>query len=436
MKVFLFCSLAFLWLPVAAQHWSVGDKMPNLTFKNVINYKSNQLSLDEFKHKAIIFAFWGINCISCLEAFSKYDSLQKKFKDNLQIIMVNKEGTDTTAKSFARRKKLRRPDVPFITADTILWRMFPHFGNPFSVWVDTMGFVRYTPDGNFITLETLSKFISGKSLSIKNHMDQKNIATVFDKPWDTLMEYYALISRSDGKAILQPELRPSYNETNYRRINCPRATILTMYQTAFDGLTDKKFGFLRYPLLSIFEIKDSSKYFADRYSGSSREKIFKQFYNYQLLMPEKNKSNLYEIMKTDLDRYFDFDSRIEYRTTKCFVLFRTSKTDKLKSKGGPQVSRFFRTDLKSTETDSIRGLYNQPFEKLSERLKYYVEFDFKTLFVDSTGYRGNIDFEIKGDEMDALTIVNLRATLKKYDLDLVEKKLEMPFLVISEKNRR
>ncbi|MGZ4100208.1 MAG: TlpA family protein disulfide reductase, partial [Bacteroidia bacterium] len=47
----------------------VGDKVPDITFSNVVNYKSATLKLSEFKGQVIMLDFWATWCSSCLAAF-------------------------------------------------------------------------------------------------------------------------------------------------------------------------------------------------------------------------------------------------------------------------------------------------------------------------------------------------------------------------------
>ena len=67
---------------------------------NVLNYHRSKLSLGDFAGKYIILDFWNQGCVPCIAAFPEIDSLQKHFKDKLQIILVNKESKESTIAFF------------------------------------------------------------------------------------------------------------------------------------------------------------------------------------------------------------------------------------------------------------------------------------------------------------------------------------------------
>ena len=51
----------------------IGDKVPDIEFKNIINYKSKTARLSDFKGKLVILDFWGTWCTSCIAAFPKME---------------------------------------------------------------------------------------------------------------------------------------------------------------------------------------------------------------------------------------------------------------------------------------------------------------------------------------------------------------------------
>lgn len=69
----------------------IGDQVPDLNFPafNYNNGKPAGFKFSDLKGKLIILDFWGTFCEPCLEGFSKLDSMQKYFKDRIQIITVN-----------------------------------------------------------------------------------------------------------------------------------------------------------------------------------------------------------------------------------------------------------------------------------------------------------------------------------------------------------
>lgn len=88
-----------------------GDKWPDLEFKEVMNYDRPTLRLSDFKGKALLVSLWAHFCLPCIEAFPLLDSMQERFKDRLQVILINPETADSTRKFFKRKNKFPRPKI-------------------------------------------------------------------------------------------------------------------------------------------------------------------------------------------------------------------------------------------------------------------------------------------------------------------------------------
>ena len=141
-------------------------------------------------------------------------------------------------------------------------------------------------------------------------------------------------------------------------------------------------------------------------------------------------------MQEDLKLYFNMDANIEKRAVKCLLLIRTSEKNKLKTKGGEPGESAFAISLSAKDNDSghssIRVLRNKPFQELYGIIRGYGNSVFGIKIIDSTGFNGNIDFEMPAEILYNLTVEKLRKVLNKYDLDLVESNVPMDVLVLHE----
>ena len=151
---------------VKSQEIKIGQKCPEVFLKNIINYDRNELRLSDFKGKLIILDFWSTSCSACIQAFSKIDSLQNQFKNQLQFIAVNRESYESTIDFFKKKSHIKKPGIPFIAGDTILSRLFPHIFVPHHVWIDKAGIVQYITDGHNATAEHLNAFVNGNNLAL------------------------------------------------------------------------------------------------------------------------------------------------------------------------------------------------------------------------------------------------------------------------------
>ncbi|WP_128124886.1 hypothetical protein [Chryseobacterium carnipullorum] len=140
-------------------------------------------------------------------------------------------------------------------------------------------------------------------------------------------------------------------------------------------------------------------------------------YNYEFIIPEQKSDSLYNYMLEDLNRYSGYTIILEKRPVKCFVLVRTTTKDKLATKGGEKRSTFPRTP-------SI--LRNVPLKNMVNMLNG--EINIKELFIDETGYTGNVDLEVSGVK----NIVTLKKELQKYDLDLIPEERQVLMMIIKD----
>lgn len=124
----------------------VGDILPNtIAFHNVINYKSNSIDLSDLRGKLVILDFWSTYCTTCIQAFPHLDSLQKKYGDQVQILLIIQEAgeyiTEKKIKAFISNfKKSHSLVIPIaITSNDSTRQLFPHTGIPHYVWIDPYG---------------------------------------------------------------------------------------------------------------------------------------------------------------------------------------------------------------------------------------------------------------------------------------------------------
>ena len=91
----------------AAKNYQIGDRVPEILFDNILNYTNTQGKLSDFKNKAVILDFWATWCGSCIKSFPHLDSLQKQFKNNLQILLIDNSSRDDIQKITAFLQKFK-----------------------------------------------------------------------------------------------------------------------------------------------------------------------------------------------------------------------------------------------------------------------------------------------------------------------------------------
>lgn len=108
--------------------FKIGDRMPDIVFTKVLNYKDSTAKLSDFKGKAILLDFWATWCGSCIKGFPHIDSIQKKYPKNLKVLMVNTSSRDTKAKVedflLLQKKQIPGFSIPLILGDSTLKSLF------------------------------------------------------------------------------------------------------------------------------------------------------------------------------------------------------------------------------------------------------------------------------------------------------------------------
>lgn len=421
--------LTLLFSSAKPQGLQKGTNLSHLKFGNVINYKSDSLKLKDFKGKLVIFDFWGFTCLSCLHSFPKLDSLQSMFRDKIQIILVNHDSKDSTLDFFRQRPKLKKPGLPMITGDNYLNKLFPHQGVPFHVWIDSAGKFIIRAYGYNTTESTVSAHLNGRPINLPDaDTTYRPVHSFVDPQWETSLSYCSYIT----KCIPGIDYGPTNNVSGVFQIQRKCASIVELYQQAFRGVLNVDYS---YPWQFVLEINDDEKYIRPKTSDPENYNRWESenSYNYHLLWPEERRSEAFEIMKSDLDRYFNIESQMQQKFVRSLVLVRTSNKDKLKSNGGKTINTLIPADEKSIRIDSVRYFTNQPYSELSIRLKLFVERKLSMPFVDSTAFEGNIDFKMRGNVLDSLTLDNLNEELARYDLRLEIKDVKMGVMVLRKK---
>lgn len=92
--------MLLLTTSIYTQEINVGDR---IDIENLIS-ASSEIPAEQLKGKWILLDFWSHTCIVCLQSFPELEALQKKFADQIQIVLVNRESKDSTDRFFSKEK--------------------------------------------------------------------------------------------------------------------------------------------------------------------------------------------------------------------------------------------------------------------------------------------------------------------------------------------
>lgn len=416
-------SFAHCFAQQTVEKFTVGDTLPDLWLGKLYD-SDERLKLSNFEDKLIILDFWNTSCGSCIRAMPELDSLQKQFKNRLQILTVTENSKAEVSKLFAK-VKVRRPSLPMFVSDSLLHRYFPHATVPHHVWIDNKKVVRYITDGYNTNVRNINDFFRGKApqLHLKNEQKDFDVRRLlvseagdsFLKKLEMYSVITGMIDAYGGNAYFI-----NYDTINrqvgLKIINVP---LLFLYKVAFGGaLRENKFADNRI----IVENRSPNKLFYNTNNFLDDTWKDENLFCYESRIALGREKELYTIMQEDLKRMFPYDVKVEKKPVMCYVLIRISKEDKLKTKS-PNEKPY----------DDGYVMTNVPFCTLIERLKS-ISNSFVFPFVNDIDYNGAIDFKLNNASNEIIDVNKLRLQLQRYGLDLVEEIRETEVLLIKGKN--
>lgn len=421
-------SETILTAPPSTIELKINDVMPDYYFSEVLGIPGNSMKLSDFKGKMIIFDFWATNCSGCIALLPELSELQSRYKDRIQIIPITNEKSEKVASFLKRNKKLAGLDLPFVTGDTILQKIFPHNIISHEVWLNVNHVVKAITIPQYVSASNIEAFLQNSnvdwpvkndnlkfdpSLPLVNHAGLKLSLKPSPLYYSIISKYYSGIG-SDEKVIAD-----SSNET--KRLTFFNYPIKNLYSRAMQSnlptLTNR----------TIYNVREVNRYIYDKRVDYADSWNAKNTFCYEAVYPIKEKdSTLYMKLKIDLDNYFSLSTKIENRLVDCFVI--TKEKDMPRHKGNTGED----TDIKVESVDSLRfqvSLKNAAFQNLVFNLNKMIGMP---PVLDESKYSDlvNMKFEINPNS----NYQELKDSLKKLGLKLNSQKRELPMFIISENN--
>ncbi|WP_276834869.1 TlpA family protein disulfide reductase [Chryseobacterium cucumeris] len=400
----------------------VGESLPDnfwTTSFPVVNHSQKTLNLSQDKSKLILIDFWNTWCGACLMSLPKITSLQQKFGDRIRILPVSNQDKPALDKFFASKNGKKYNTLTSVYSDLYFHQLFPHAGVPFIIWIKD-GKLLSTTDATQLSEETINEILDGKQSSLQTiiQMDRKRplmLSEDYERQKNIQLLNYSFFAKGPIPDIGSGG---TFRTTPSGTINGRQFTNLPLWdmyyaigfelfkQQSRESFTGKRM---------LIEIKEPKKLMLQQKADGSNDTS--NLYNYEFIIPESKANTLYQYMLDDINRYSGYTVTLEKRPVQCLVLVRTSQKDKLVSKGGEKRSTFPRTP-------SI--LRNAPLRNMINMLNG--EIPIKEIFIDETGYTGNVDIEVSGVK----DIPTLKKELQKYDLDLILAERNLLMMVIKD----
>jgi thiol-disulfide isomerase/thioredoxin len=429
----------------------VGNKVPDLVITMHIGDSVKHARLSDFRGKLVIIDFWSTHCGGCINLLPHMLELQEAFKSKLQIIIVDPWEEASGQDSLWKNQLKDRDDsvkayaiinagrtLPFVFRDSSFAVLFPVFGLPSHVWIDSNGYFYGQAYSNTTTAGNIESFITGKPVRLAAYHYDPDFKLDTDDPLQWLEN-----TNSTPRASLLNYSFFRKNIADFPQMGFIKDIVdsLTGLQSGVAAINQSMVDLYKKtyaPLLdSIFKrdrqdfqrarIIIESDQSAEHYFQSSAENYTdwtdSNLFCYALKLSDSRKEGIDETMRHDLDNFFHFTSHIEKRQLQCVVLKRFITDDKLATKGG--VERHF---IEHAGGKVFLVLQNAKAYRLSIYLQGYLNHkfnDFYTIeYLDSSGLFGSqkkIDIRIPWSEHpEEIPLEQMRKAIRPYGLDIVE----------------
>ena len=400
----------------------IGDFLPESFWSTplkTVNHPQKTIDLSEDKNKLILIDFWSTWCSACLINLPKIESLQQKFGNKIKILPVSSQDKAALEKFFSSPNGKRHNNMLSTYDDKKLHDLFPHAGVPFIIWIKD-GKVFNSTDAGQLTEQTINEVLSGDKSSLQTiiQMDRARplmLSEDYERQRNVQLLNYSFFAKGQIPDI---GAGGTYRKTASGKIHGRQFTNVPLwsiyYPIGYELIKQQdKMSFTGKRI--IINVNQPEQLMPIEKSDGSNDGT--NLYNYEFIIPEQKSDSLYNYMLEDLNRYSGYTVTFEKRPVKCFVLVRTSTKDKLATKGGEKRSTF-------PLPPSI--LKNVPLKNMVNMLNG--EIPIKELFIDETGYTGNVDLEVSG----VRDIATLKKELQRYDLVLIVQERQVLMMVIKD----
>ena len=390
---------------------TIGDKVPDVTIKNIYNYPALQSSLSAFNTKLLILDFMATNCSSCIKALPSFDALQKKYGDKIQVLLVTNQKSEKVKAFLKLHKELQ---FPFIAEDTVLHALFPHTFISHEVWIKD-GVVKAITLPEYVISKNIETLLSGNKI---NWPVKKDIPDYdYNKP------LISFNNRGSGnnfsintyttflKNILN--VPPRFTETKDSSNNTIRLSIINHPIIELYLFSRKEFNFPTSQI--ILEIKDRDRFV---YNTVTYPDVWmrENTYCFESVMPlTTSPEKRLEVIQDAIDKYFHINGRFEKRKVQCLVL---KKKGTLNTLNKYTIAEPKNNNLKKVSLDQLVYTLNHTL--------------YGTPVIDETGLDTRSKIFLDADFPD--NIPALQKELKNYGMELSCEEREERMFVITEKN--
>ncbi len=395
-KIYFVIAIIIMVQAGMAQPYSIGATIGDMQLAGIVNNKKATAKLRAFNDKPLVVVFWLSTCSACMGSIGKTDSLSKKYRDRVNVLMVTSEKTKEIEDVY-RKKRFNGFLVPTVTGDTQMRKWFPHRSVPHFVWINRSGKVEAITDSKHFNDSTMALFAAHTPLQLPLKAEERDTRKFWSMDPIILYDYEdrkdEILSYSFFTAPREGILN---NNSIQQKKNSVRITVINwsfieLYKTAYGT-----------------KFHTTQVYMADsNVAGRMKEKVC-----YDMILQGNSLDAAKQKMQQDLDGHLRVQSRMVMEWQKCYVLrYAKSNTPRITESREPKVY---------TDSSELHGFAaNYPIENVLTRLPLPV--------VNEAGITYDHNIELPKDKTNVEIV---RRYLRRYGLVLVEDQRQMVKLVI------
>jgi len=132
----------------------IGDRAPDFTLSGI---DGKTVSLNNYASKPVIINTWDVDCIRCKEEMPFFQELYSKYSQDQVVFLSIDTGSDSTS---SIKDYIKQHSYTFNVLQDYGSKIFkPKYcfagGNPYTVFIDSDGVIKYIKIGSFSTKQEL-----------------------------------------------------------------------------------------------------------------------------------------------------------------------------------------------------------------------------------------------------------------------------------------
>lgn len=414
----LFTCLA---IEVYCQHTDSLEENKILSYPNLLRLEGPGKETISLPHKGkkMILDFFSSSCIVCFRMIPKMDTLQEKYKSDIQIVLVGKE--DASIRSIYQRFSNRFKLKLAVAFDSTIFSKLKIDVVPRYVWIDEDGVVKAITGIDEMTDENIRLFINNQSIGRTGNeqlheFDPTRLLFVEGNGGkERNIQYRSLLTEWTPSLpfFIPPNLQTNTEADKFQAIG---VTFSDLYRYTYFGIVNWDIQHPYYGKIFPTPLIKKSQ------GNISIPRDFEKRFCYSLY---KSNSKLSEFLIQDhlrkqLEFFFGYKARIVNCSVPCWKLT-------IADENILPVSKQKKAEVKKDAAGF--SITNQPVSKILQIIYRYNPLE--APIIDCTGIQYNIDLTIVASMTDMHDIAK---SLEPFGLKLVKGETHMQAIILEEIN--